>query len=123
MSNSNDNNNNNNSNTEKERILEKLKVAHKHQYKEDSWEPVELDEIEIVEESGKEDSINDDIHDNTGPQNEETHYIEEVFIKDDSEKNKEKSHKFSDDFVDGLSAVLIIILVVSGVVYWLQSMP
>jgi hypothetical protein len=28
----------------------------------------------------------------------------------------------SDDAVDGIAAVIIIILVVSGVVYWLQTM-
>lgn len=30
---------------------------------------------------------------------------------------------FSNDFVDGIAAVAIILILVSGVVYWLQSMP
>jgi hypothetical protein len=29
----------------------------------------------------------------------------------------------SNDAVDGIAAVIIIALIISGVVYWLQSMP
>lgn len=30
---------------------------------------------------------------------------------------------FSDDAVDGIAAIILITLLVSGLVYWLQSMP
>lgn len=34
-----------------------------------------------------------------------------------------KKKKFSDDAVDAISALLLITICVSGVVYWLASMP
>jgi len=42
----------------------------------------------------------------------------------DKNYSSEKTHKgLSNDALDGIAAVLMIALAVSGVVYWLQSMP
>jgi hypothetical protein len=39
------------------------------------------------------------------------------------ENPQEKKPKLSDDAVDGIAAVILIVLLVAAVVIWLQSMP
>ncbi len=36
---------------------------------------------------------------------------------------KETKKRFSDDMVDGITALVIILTISAGVVYWLSTMP
>jgi hypothetical protein len=49
--------------------------------------------------------------------------IKEEWSKENKDDRPNKKKGFSDDFVDGIAAVLLIALVVSGVSYWLHNMP
>ena len=53
----------------------------------------------------------------------EGHQYQDLFMSKNNESNNTKNNKISDDTLDGIAALTLIAVAVTGVVFWLSGMP